>query len=109
MTARSVVSAIVERLQPNRNVRFFCRYRGNTGRRADIAKATQMTQLRHQADRVQGWWGAICLSLARRKVLGFNYRLRRIFRGACMRRREFISLLGGAVSPPAGAAAPELS
>jgi len=32
-------------------------------------------QLRHQADRVRGWWGAICLSLAGRKVLGFNYRL----------------------------------
>jgi hypothetical protein len=43
MTACSVVSAIVERLQPSRNVRFFCRYRGNTGRSADIAKATQMT------------------------------------------------------------------
>jgi hypothetical protein len=27
----------------------FCRYRGKTGRSADIAKTTQMTQLRHWA------------------------------------------------------------
>jgi len=34
--------------QPNRNVRFFCRYRGKTGRSADIAKTMQMTQQRHE-------------------------------------------------------------
>jgi hypothetical protein len=32
--------------QPNRMPTFFYRYRGKTGRSADIAKTTQMTQMR---------------------------------------------------------------
>jgi hypothetical protein len=48
MTACSVGSAIDERPQPNRNVRFFCRYRANTGRNVDIAKPSLLTRLGHQ-------------------------------------------------------------
>jgi hypothetical protein len=34
--------------QPNRNVRFSCRYRGKSRRSVDIAKTTRMTRSRHQ-------------------------------------------------------------
>jgi hypothetical protein len=34
--------------QPNRNVRIFCRYLEKTGRSANIAMATQMTQIGHR-------------------------------------------------------------
>ena len=38
-------------------------------------------------------------SLAGRKVLGFSYCIRRVFRGDTMRRREFITLVGGVALP----------
>jgi hypothetical protein len=48
MTARSVGSPIDEGPPPTRNVRFFCRYPGKTGRSPHIAKTTQMTQVGHK-------------------------------------------------------------
>ncbi len=61
MMACSVGSAIDERLQPNRNVRFFRCYRTNTGRSADDAKATQMTYPRRQG-RMPTGPEIVCLS-----------------------------------------------